>query len=64
MADERCYVLNKQQPNLQIWLSSPISGPQRFEMELDDGLWYQIRTKEELTQLLEKEFNNEFLQKD
>ena len=48
MADERCYVLNKQQPNLQIWLSSPISGPQRFEMELDDGLWYQIRTKEEL----------------
>ena len=64
MADERCYVLNKQQPNLQIWLSSPISGPQRFEMELDDGLWYQIRTKEELTQLLEKEFNNEFVQKD
>ena len=64
MADERCYVLNKQQPNLQIWLSSPISGPQRFEMELDDGLWYQIRTKEELTQLLEKEFNNEFVQED
>ena len=64
MADERCYVLNKQQPNLQIWLSSPISGPQRFEMELDDGLWYQIRTKEELIQLLEREFNSEFVQKE
>ena len=27
MSDSRCYVLNKQQPNMQIWLSSPISGP-------------------------------------
>ena len=25
------YVLNKQPPNLQIWMSSPVSGPTRFE---------------------------------
>lgn len=25
------YVINKQPPNKQIWLSSPISGPSRFE---------------------------------
>lgn len=31
MTDGRAYVLNKQAPNMQVWLSSPISGPQRFE---------------------------------
>ena len=25
------YVLNKQPPNRQIWLSSPISGPKRYD---------------------------------
>ena len=25
------YVLNKQPPNKQIWLSSPVSGPKRFD---------------------------------
>lgn len=29
------YVLNKQPPNKQIWLSSPISGPKRYD-------WYII----------------------
>ena len=27
MSDSRAYVINKQAPNMQIWLSSPISGP-------------------------------------
>ena len=44
MTDGRSYVLNKQTPNLQVWLSSPISGPQRFEYALDSDLWLQIRT--------------------
>ena len=26
------YVLNKQRPNRQVWLSSPVSGPRRFEL--------------------------------
>ena len=25
------YVINKQPPNKQIWLSSPVSGPKRFD---------------------------------
>ncbi|KAL8946238.1 MAG: hypothetical protein Q9183_007931 [Haloplaca sp. 2 TL-2023] len=28
------YVLNKQPPNKQIWLSSPISGPKRYDYVL------------------------------
>jgi frataxin len=32
------YVLNKQPPNKQIWLSSPISGPKRYDWcVLGDG---------------------------
>ena len=34
------YVLNKQTPNKQIWLSSPVSGPYRYdicEVERSDG---------------------------
>ena len=32
MSDWRAFVLNKQTPNKQLWLSSPISGPQRYEL--------------------------------
>ena len=60
MKDGRAYVINKQAPNMQIWLSSPLIGPQRFEYELDSEQWLQIRSKEELVTLLEKEFNESF----
>ena len=33
-AQRGTYVLNKQAPNKQIWWSSPISGPHRFEEDL------------------------------
>ncbi len=29
--DKGTYVLNKQPPNKQIWLSSPLSGPKRYD---------------------------------
>ena len=61
MRDGRAYVLNKQAPNMQVWLSSPISGPQRFEYELDQEQWVQIRTDEELVTLLSREFNEGFI---
>ena len=60
MSDGRAYVINKQAPNMQIWLSSPLSGPQRFEFELDTEEWLQIRTNEELLSLLNREFNESF----
>lgn len=32
------YVINKQPPNKQIWLSSPVSGPKRYDWcVLGDG---------------------------
>ena len=31
------YVINKQTPNRQIWLSSPTSGPKRYDFK--DGTW-------------------------
>lgn len=48
MTDGRAYVLNKQAPNMQVWLSSPISGPQRFEY--NEGIWLQIKTGEEIVE--------------
>ena len=31
------YVINKQSPNKQLWMSSPVSGPVRYDWQ--DGLW-------------------------
>jgi frataxin len=54
--DGKQFVLNKQTPNKQIWLSSPLSGPQRFEFA-ENEQWLQVRSSENLTELLESEFN-------
>jgi len=49
------YVLNKQRPNKQIWWSSPISGPKRFEFDGDSHSWMSSRHKEQLLPLLQAE---------
>ncbi|PSK60325.1 iron donor protein CyaY [Elsinoe australis] len=60
------YVINKQPPNKQIWLSSPISGPKRFDwvvagegMESKEGSgvgeWMYLRDGSTLSELLRKE---------
>jgi len=60
------YVLNKQPPNKQIWLSSPISGPKRYDyVILGEGMhekegsgtgdWVYLRDGTTLTHLLRKE---------
>lgn len=43
IANVGTYVINKQPPNKQIWLSSPISGPFRFDYDslVDD--WVSLR---------------------
>ncbi|OAA55849.1 Frataxin [Niveomyces insectorum RCEF 264] len=33
----RTYVINKQPPNKQIWLSSPVSGPKRYDWVVEDA---------------------------
>ena len=47
------YVVNKQTPNRQIWLSSPASGPARFD--LVGGSWVYSHTGESLHSLLDRE---------
>ncbi|XP_039035157.1 frataxin, mitochondrial-like [Hibiscus syriacus] len=49
------YVMNKQTPNRQIWLSSPISVPSRFDWDHNAQAWVYRRTKANLLKLLESE---------
>ncbi len=50
------YVINKQTPNRQIWLSSPVSGPKRYDYS--NGHWMYSHDKTCLDELLSKEFSN------
>ena len=50
---EGTWVLNKQVPNRQLWLSSPVSGPCRYEHV--DGTWTHTRDGSSLHELLERE---------
>lgn len=52
---EGTYVINKQPPTKQIWLSSPISGPRRFDFH--NGKWVSLRDNIHLRQLLKDEIN-------
>ncbi|KAL9285550.1 Frataxin [Arabidopsis thaliana] len=52
------YVLNKQTPNRQIWMSSPVSGPSRFDWDRDANAWIYRRTEAKLHKLLEEELAN------
>ncbi|SCU89707.1 LAFA_0E20230g1_1 [Lachancea sp. 'fantastica'] len=52
------YVLNKQPPNKQIWLSSPVSGPNRFDLFRDR--WVSLRDGQDLLQVLNQELSQVF----
>ncbi|XP_030544411.2 frataxin, mitochondrial [Rhodamnia argentea] len=52
------YVLNKQTPNRQIWLSSPVSGPSRFDWDQECQSWVYRRNKANLLKVLERELEN------
>lgn len=55
LGDMGTYVLNKQTPNRQLWLSSPVSGPSRFDWDSYAGAWVYRRNKAKLLRLLENE---------
>lgn len=55
LANLGTYVINKQTPNRQIWLSSPVSGPSRFDWDKTHNAWVYRRTKANLLRLLEDE---------
>ncbi|MCJ1432821.1 Mitochondrial chaperone Frataxin [Xylographa pallens] len=54
------YVINKQPPNKQIWLSSPVSGPKRYDYVSlnengENGDWVYLRDGSTMTTLLTEE---------
>ena len=59
------FVLNKQAPNLQLWLSSPIRGPLRYDFDTKDAVWYNNRDRhlllpcfaEDIEQITNEKFN-------
>uniref|UniRef100_A0A669B195 Frataxin, mitochondrial n=1 Tax=Oreochromis niloticus TaxID=8128 RepID=A0A669B195_ORENI len=53
--DHGTYVINKQTPNKQIWLSSPTSGPKRYDWTGER--WVYTHDGISLHQLLSKEFS-------
>lgn len=54
------YVINKQPPNKQIWLSSPTSGPKRYDYDVESGKWVYSRDGVSLGTLLEQELSSAF----
>ncbi|KAI4457524.1 frataxin [Holotrichia oblita] len=52
------YVINRQSPNKQIWLSSPVSGPKRYDFVSDGEYWLYKHDGKTLHQLLQTEISN------
>jgi len=50
------YVVNKQAPNKQVWLSSPLSGPKRYDYQ--SGCWVYKHDGVGLHELLSQEFSS------
>ncbi|CAM9570054.1 unnamed protein product [Ectocarpus sp. 4 AP-2014] len=60
VGDRGTWVLNKQSPNRQIWWSSPISGPMRFEYHEEAKRWLNTRDGEtELRVILATEMSEQ-----
>jgi frataxin len=68
-------VINKQPPNRQIWLASPVSGPLRFDWVVSGesmhekegagiGSWVYLRDGRTLDSLLKKELGIDMEQED
>ncbi|KAI8334446.1 hypothetical protein BC941DRAFT_433019 [Chlamydoabsidia padenii] len=58
LGEHGTYVINKQPPNKQIWLSSPKSGPKRYDYDVQQGKWFYGRDNHTLDELLNKELSD------
>ncbi|KAG9234552.1 mitochondrial iron uptake protein [Amylocarpus encephaloides] len=67
------YVINKQPPNKQIWLSSPVSGPKRYDFVMSSegqdakegtgtGDWVYLRDGSSLNEVLRTEIGIDMLE--
>ena len=54
-SEQVSWVINKQGPNRQIWWSSPLSGPRRYEYEHASDRWLHTRDGSELLAQLRAE---------
>eukprot|EP00842_Homolaphlyctis_polyrhiza_P001622 jgi/Hompol1/2460/HPOL_006006-RA len=52
------FVINKQPPNKQIWLSSPRSGPKRYDYDRATHKWIYHRDKHSLDEVLSQELSD------
>ncbi|ETI45222.1 hypothetical protein F441_10070 [Phytophthora nicotianae CJ01A1] len=55
LGEHGTWVINRQVPNRQIWWSSPVSGPRRYEYDAESGHWVNTRDRGELMELLRTE---------
>ncbi|KAJ7783534.1 Frataxin [Mycena maculata] len=58
LGDKGTYVINKQPPNKQIWLSSPFSGPKRYDYHVGSNAWVYSRDGQSLSELLNRELSD------
>ncbi|KAA0188856.1 Iron donor protein CyaY [Fasciolopsis buskii] len=52
------YIINRQTPNRQLWLSSPRSGPKRYDFLINKGEWIYKHDGTALHELLNKEVSD------
>jgi len=55
LGEKGTFVINKQPPNKQIWLSSPLSGPKRYDYDQTHRVWFYGRDQSTLSDLLDTE---------
>ncbi|CAA21083.1 mitochondrial [2Fe-2S] cluster assembly frataxin Fxn1 [Schizosaccharomyces pombe] len=60
LGEKGTYVINKQPPAHQIWLSSPVSGPKHYEYSLKSKTWCSTRDEGTLLGILSSEFSKWF----
>ncbi|GAA5968463.1 hypothetical protein JCM11641_007644 [Rhodosporidiobolus odoratus] len=58
LGDKGTYVINKQPPNKQIWLSSPLSGPKRYDYDTTHRVWFYNRDGDLMHSLLTRELRD------
>ncbi|GAA5920849.1 hypothetical protein JCM3775_003980 [Rhodotorula graminis] len=58
LGDKGTYVINKQPPNKQIWLSSPVSGPKRYDYDSAQRVWFYARDGTTMHDLLNTELRD------
>ncbi len=57
LKDSRQYVINKNAPVRQIWVSSPLSGASHYRFDTQSGTWVSTRSTDGLLAVLSGEFS-------